>query len=300
MHNPSAASERFFPGFRRIEVDAGEVRFAGVIGGEGPPVLLLHGYPQTHVAWRRIAPALAARHAVVVPDLPGYGGSRPHGMAPRWTKRRTAGALAALMRSLGHDRYAVVGHDRGARFGYRLALDRPARVGAFVSLAVVPTLDAMVSVDHRFATRAFHWFLLAQGADLSERLLAAGPDGFIDLALNRMTGGRDVIEPEALDAYRTAFRDPDVRHAICEDYRAAVDEDLAIDTVDRAAGRRLSCAVLVLWPEADAVPGQPTPIEIWRGWADEVDASRPEAVTCCPRMRRTRCWRRLARSWRSA
>ena len=271
MHDPSATMPTpFFPGFQQLAVEAGGVRFAGVIGGEGPPVLLLHGYPQTHIAWRRIAPALAERHTVVVPDLPGYGASLPGDMAPRWTKRRVGEALAALMSHLGHDRFSVVGHDRGARAGYRLALDHPKRVTAFASLAVIPTLDAMAAIDYRAAAQAFHWFLFAQEADLPERLLAADPDAFINRALTRMTGGRDVIEPAAVDAYRVAFRDPAVRHAICEDYRAAMNEDLALDAADRAAGRRISCPVLVLWPREDAIPGRSTPIETWRRWADDV------------------------------
>ena len=147
------------------------MRFTGVIGGSGPPVLLLHGYPQTHIAWRRVAPALAERHTVVVPDLPGYGASRPHDMAPRWTKRRVGEALVMLMDSFGHTRFAVVGHDRGARAGYRLALDYQERVTAFASLTVVPTLDAMAGVDSNFAAQNFHWFLFAQEADLPEHLL---------------------------------------------------------------------------------------------------------------------------------
>ena len=263
----------FFPTFRRLAIEAGGVRFAGVIGGEGPPVLLLHGYPQTHIAWRRIAPALAEHHTVVIPDLPGYGASRPHDMAPRWTKRRVGEAVAALMSHLGHDRFSVVGHDRGARAGYRLALDHPQRVTAFASLTVIPTLDAMTAIDYRAAAQAFHWFLFAQEADLPERLLAADPDAFIDRALDKMTGGREVIEASALDAYRMAFRDPTVRHAICEDYRAAMDEDLALDATDRAAGRRMPCPVLVLWPRENAKPGQPTPIETWRDWADDVSGT---------------------------
>lgn len=267
---PTEESPPFFPGFRPLKVETAGVRFAGVIGGAGPPVLLLHGYPQSHVAWRKVAPTLAARHTVVIPDLPGYGASRPRTMTPRWTKRRVGDALAALMDALGHDRFGLVGHDRGARVGYRLALDHPARVAAFVSLAVVPTLDAMAGIDYRGAARAFHWFLLAQAADLPERLLAADPDAFLDRALAGMTGGRDVIEPAALAAYRAAFRDPAVRHAICEDYRAAVGEDLALDAADREAGHRLLCPVLVLWPGADAAPDRPTPVEIWRRWADDV------------------------------
>jgi haloacetate dehalogenase len=252
-------------------VEAGGVRFRGVLGGSGPPLLLLHGYPETHIAWRKVAPALARRHTVVAPDLPGYGASVQRATSPRWTKRRVAAALVALMRALGHDRFALVGHDRGARAGYRLVLDHPCIVTRFASLAVVPTLDALAGVDHRFAARNFHWFLFAQEADLPERLLAADPDAFIDRALDRMAGGRDIIEADAREAYRTAFRDPSVRHMICEDYRAALGEDLALDEADRAAGRRLSCPVLVLWPEAEAVPGRASPVEIWRRWAGDVE-----------------------------
>ena len=261
----------FFPDFRPLEVEAGGVRFSGVVGGDGPPVLMLHGYPQTHVAWRRVAPTLARRHTLVIPDLPGYGASRPLEMHPRWTKRRAGEALVALMEGLGHDRFAVVGHDRGARVGYRLALDHPNRVKAYASLAVVPTLDVMAGVDLGFAMKNFHWFFLAQEADIPERMLAADPDAYIARALNGMTGGRDFIGEAALAAYRTAFRDPAVRHAICEDYRAAVTEDLAFDRADREAKRKLSCPVMVLWPEADWATDGPTPVDVWRRWADRVD-----------------------------
>jgi haloacetate dehalogenase len=260
----------FVPGFRRLDAEAGGVRLVGAVGGEGPPVLLLHGYPETHVAWRRIAPALAEGHKVVIPDLPGYGASRPDAMVLRWTKRRAGAALVSLMDGLGHRRFSVAGHDRGARVGYRRALDHPERVAAFASLAVVPTLDALAAVDHRAATKAYHWFFFAQPAPLPEALLAADPDAVIDAALDRMTGGRHVIEPEARDAYRSAFRDPAFRHAICEDYRAALDEDLALDIADREAGRRLSCPVIALWPAADIVQGRPAPDAVWRRWADHV------------------------------
>lgn len=282
---PDAAGAGFFPGFRPIGLKAGGVGFSGVTGGSGPAVLLLHGYPQTHIAWRRIAPDLARDFTLVIPDLPGYGASRPEAMAPRWTKRRVGTALAALMDRLGHRRFAVAGHDRGARAGYRLALDHPDRVTAYASLTVIPTLDAMAAVDHRIAARAFHWFFLSQEADLPERLLAAAPDAFIDAALAGMAGGLENIEPAALEAYRMAFRDPSVRHAICEDYRAALDEDLAQDREDAASGRKLRCPVHVLWPSrdwpgAEAEPGggsrsgeSPTirnPIAIWSRWADRV------------------------------
>ncbi|WP_225770013.1 alpha/beta fold hydrolase [Inquilinus sp. Marseille-Q2685] len=263
----------FYPEFRTLDVEVAGVRFAGVVGGSGPPVLLLHGYPQTHVAWRKIAPALAGSHNVVIPDLPGYGASRPGAMQPRWTKRRAAEALLSLMQACGHQRFAVVGHDRGARVGYRLALDHPEAVAAYMSLTVVPTLDAMAAVDARFAAKNFHWFFFAQEADLPERLLAAAPDAFLDRAIATMAGDLDKVEPAALEAYRRAFRDPAVRHAVCEDYRAALCEDLALDTADRAQGRKLSCPVRVLWPATEARSDHPTPIEVWSRWADDVTGS---------------------------
>ncbi len=153
------------------------------------------------------------------------------------------------MERLGHERYAVVGHDRGARAGYRLALDHPQRVAVYASLTVIPTLDAFANVDKAFALNAWHWFFLAQPADLPERMLATDPDAYIDAALAKMAGGLERIDPLALDAYRTAFRNPDVRHAMCEDYRAATSEDLEYDASDFAAGRKVACPVLVWWSE---------------------------------------------------
>jgi haloacetate dehalogenase len=261
----------FFPGFRILDIEAGGVRFTGVIGGAGPPILLLHGFPETHIAWRKVAPALARHYTLIIPDLPGYGASRPHAMTPRWTKRRIGVALVALMQALGHKSFALAGHDRGARAGYRLVLDHPRVVDRFASLAVVPTLDAMLAVDYRYAQKNYHWFLLAQEADLPERLLAAAPDVVIDRTFAAMNAESDsVVEPAAREAYRAAFRDPAVRHAMCEDYRAALDEDLAHDQVDRAAGHKLDCPVLLLCPKTDAVTTSLGQTEIWKTWADDV------------------------------
>lgn len=258
-----------FPGFEPLIADCHDVQFAGAAGGKGPAVVLLHGYPETHLAWRHVAPSLLAKYTVVVPDLPGYGASRATQDGKRWTKRRVAASVVALMTVLGHESFAVVGHDRGARVGYRLALDYPSRVRAFVSLTVIPTLDVWTTVDRSFAMGAFHWFMLAQPFDLPERLLASDPDAFIDRTLTRMAGDLDRLEPDVLDAYRAAFRDPAVRHAMCEDYRAAVDEDSEHDADDRAARRKLACPVLVLWPEGRP-SDSPTPIEVWRRWAADV------------------------------
>jgi haloacetate dehalogenase len=282
----------FFPGFNRLDVDAGGVRFAGVTGGSGPPLLLLHGYPQTHVAWRKVAPALARDHTLIIPDLPGYGASKPQTFLPRWTKRRVGAALVALMQALGHERFSLAGHDRGARAGYRLVLDHPGVVSRFASLTVIPTQDAMAMLDYNFAHKAYHWFLLAQEADLPEILLAAAPDAVIDHAFKIMNADSDsVIEAPAREAYRIAFRNPAVRHAICEDYRAALDEDLDHDRADRAAGRKLDCPVLVLCSSSQK-PGDM--VAVWKTWADDVTGAatagghlqpedRPDEVTAALR-----------------
>jgi haloacetate dehalogenase len=269
----TAVAPPFYPGFAHLNVEAGGVHFAGVVGGEGPPLLLLHGYPETHITWRKIAPALALNHTVIIPDLPGYGGSRIHESFPRWTKRRVADALVRLMEALGHTCFAVAGHDRGARAGYRLALDYPSRVTAFASLTVVPTLDALELIDYRAANQAFHWFFFAQEGDLPERMLSFEPDEFINRTLDKMTGGRNFIEPSARDAYCEAFRDASVRHAICEDYRAAMNEDLAYDKSDQAVGNKIQCPVLVLWPEEEPLQGGINPVGIWSRWAIDVTGS---------------------------
>jgi haloacetate dehalogenase len=266
-----AASPAFFLGFEPLNVRAGGVNFHGVTGGSGPPLLLLHGYPETHIAWRKIAPRLSQDHRLIIPDLPGYGSSRPDSMTPRWTKRRSGAALVALMMELGHKRFALASHDRGARVGYRLVLDHPGIVSSFTSLTVVPTLDAMTAVDFHFAAKNSHWFFLAQKADLPERLLAADPDLFLDREFgNRSIDIGRVVEGPAMAAYRIAFRDPAVRHAMCEDYRSGLDEDLVLDAADRQAGRQLDCPVLALWPRSQVEEGQPTPYDVWKKWAGTV------------------------------
>jgi len=263
-----------FDGFVVLDVATNRVRFAGVMGGNGSPVLLLHGYPETHAAWHAVAPLLADHHTVVVPDLPGYGRSLLTN-AGTWDKREVAAELVVLMRSLGHERFHVVGHDRGARVGYRLALDHPSHVSAYCSLAVVPILDVRPAVDWGFAKAAFHWFLFLQPGDLAERLLATDPDVFLDATLTHMAGSLDRLHPAALADYRAAFRRPSVRAAIIKDYQASDGTDAAYDAADRAAGRTITCPVLVLWPEERLVAqgaehSAITAADVWRRWAGEV------------------------------
>ena len=267
-----------FDGFAALDVATPRVRFAGVVGGKGPPVLLLHGYPQTHAAWHEVAPALAEHHTVVVPDLPGYGRSLVTEPGA-WDKREVAAELVAMMRRLGHERFHVAGHDRGARVGYRLALDHASRVSSFCPMAVVPILDVWPAVDREFAKGAFHWFLFLQPSGLVETLLAADPDAFLDATLTHMAGSLDKLHPAALADYREAFRRPSVRAAIIKDYQAADGADATYDAADRAAGRTLSCPVLVFWPEERLVAegaegGAITAVDVWRRWAADVSGVR--------------------------
>ena len=222
-----------FDGFTTEDVDTGEAVIHLRRGGAGPPVLLLHGYPQTHVMWHLVAPLLAREFTVVAPDLRGYGDSGKPPTTPDhepYSKRAWARDQVAVMAHLGFDRFAVAGHDRGARCAYRLALDHPDRVERVAVLDVIPTADMYRRTDMRMALGAWHWFFLPQPYDLPERLLAADPEGFY------FGSRRDLFAPEALAEYERCLRDPRVIHAICEDYRAGATIDFELDEADR--GRR--------------------------------------------------------------
>ncbi|EPJ8785362.1 alpha/beta hydrolase [Pseudomonas aeruginosa] len=266
-------TDPLLPGFDYLTLHTSAARLRVAVKGSGPPLLLLHGYPQTHLAWHRIAPRLAEDYSVVLADLRGYGESRAlDEEGADYSKAALARDQLETMGQLGFERFAVIGHDRGARVGYRLALDHPQAVAAFVSLTVVPILDNWAAVNKAFALNAYHWFLLAQPCDLPERLIGADPEHFLDYTLRRMAQGRDIYHPQALASYRRAFRDPAVRHAMCEDYRAAVGVDADADQADRDAGRRLQCPVQVLWQERPYAAGQ-HPLEIWKTWAGQVEGA---------------------------
>lgn len=257
--------------YRRISTAGADLNVA--YAGDGPPLLLLHGYPQTHVAWHRIAPALAREFTVVAPDLRGYGDSvvreeGPEGMS----KRAMAFDQLATMAALGFERFAVLGHDRGGRVAYRLALDHPDTVTALVSLTVIPTLEMWARTTKEFAMGAYHWFLFAQPHDLPERLIGCDPGYFFDWTLRRMARYPERLLPEAVSAYRAAFLRAAVRRAIMNDYRAGATVDEAHDQADHAQGRRIGCPIYVTW-EAGRYRDGDTPIEIWRRWAAVVEGS---------------------------
>lgn len=238
-------------------------------GGSGPPLLLLHGYPETHAAWHRVAPELAARFTVVIPDLPGYGdSSAPHD--GDYSKRAMARTMADLMAARGFDRFAVAGHDRGGRVAYRLALDHPDRITRLAVLDMVPTLDMWEMMDADMALAVYHWLFLAQPDGLPEAVIDAGPDEYLLRTVRGWCADPDAIDPAAFEEYRRCFRKPGVIHAVCEDYRAGAGIDRKHDAADREVGRRISCPVLALWA-SHGTDGRPyDTLEIWRRWADDV------------------------------
>jgi haloacetate dehalogenase len=260
--------------FGQVDVEvAGDVRIHGVRGGGGPPVLLLHGFPQSHVMWHRIAPELAREHTVVAADLRGYGESGRPDAGPDhagYSFRAMAADQVALMAALGFDRFAVVGHDRGARVTHRMALDHPDRIERLALLDILPTAYVFAHVDRRLAMAYYHWFFLAQPFDLPERLIGADPLYYLHRSLGSWGSGLDAHEPEALRAYERAFADPDARHAMIEDYRAGASIDLELDEASAAAGQRIAAPCLVLWGERGVVGGNPTePLDVWRPLADD-------------------------------
>jgi haloacetate dehalogenase len=259
----------FFEGFTLEHIDVGDVVLRVRHGGSGPPVLLLHGHPRTHVTWHRVASRLAATHTVVCPDLRGYGeSSKPPTTDDHlpYSKRAMAGDCVELMRRLGHEEFAVGGHDRGSYVAFRLALDHPQRITRLVVMDSIPIADVLARCDARFARAWFHWFFLGQTDKPAEPLITANPDAWY-------TASAEHMGDEAFADYRRAISDPATVHAMCEDYRAGLGVDREHDEEDRAAGRRIACPTLVLWSERDDLVelfGDPVPI--WREWADDVSS----------------------------
>jgi haloacetate dehalogenase len=263
--------------FEAAEVPTGETTIFIRRSGSGPAILMLHGFPQTNVMWRSVAPALARHFTIVCADLRGYGRSgcpasaRDH--AP-YAKRAMARDMVTVMDRLGFRRFSVAGHDRGGRVAYRLALDHPERVDRIAVLDIVPTLDVWERADARFALAFWPWSLLAQPEPLPERLVAAAPEAVVDDALGGWGSSPKIFASEVRAAYLEALRDPARVHAICEEYRAAATRDREHDEADRRSGRRIACPVLALWSGRGALSTWYTeaggPLALWRAWADDV------------------------------
>jgi haloacetate dehalogenase len=267
----------FFDGFQESRVDVGD----GVVlrvrtGGTGPPVLLLHGHPRTHTTWHRVAPLLvAAGHTVVCPDLRGYGRSTKPPTTPDhepYSKRAMAGDVVALMRSLGHDRFAVVGHDRGSYVALRTALDHPDAVTHLAALDCIPIVEHLERADARFATAWWHWFFFAQ-PEKPERAISADPEGWYG---SLAPGKAGAMGEENHADHLAAIRDPATVHAMVEDYRAGLGVDRAAEEADRAAGRRVTCPTLVLWSARDDLEElHGDPRRIWVDWTTDLRGGGP-------------------------
>jgi haloacetate dehalogenase len=258
-----------FEGFERVRIETEGASINVVYGGKGPPVLLLHGYPQTYAMWHLVAPRLAESFTVVATDLRGYGdSSKPEGGVDHagYSKRVMAADQVEVMEALGFGSFAVVGHDRGGRVAYRMALDHPSRIGRLAVLDIVPTLDQWDTLRGTAAVGVFHWYLLAQPAPFPERLIEPQAEYWL-----RQLCGLWAADPTALDEamprYIAAFTPPTIR-ASCDDYRAGAGIDVELDRADRAADRRITCPVLALW--GDATGRRPPLLDTWRRWADDV------------------------------
>ncbi|WP_439684121.1 2-succinyl-6-hydroxy-2,4-cyclohexadiene-1-carboxylate synthase MenH [Cupriavidus oxalaticus] len=274
------ASALLFPNFEPFRHRIGEVEIAGVQGGSGPPLLLLHGHPQSHLIWHRVAPALADHFTVIATDLRGYGSSSaPPGNAghERYSKRAMAQDQVELMAKFGFTRFALCGHDRGARVAHRLCADHPETVSRAMLLDIAPTLAMYERTSMAFAAAYWHWFFLIQPAPFPETLINAEPEFYLQKLVGLRQAGPSPFAPDAMAAYVAAMRDPARVHAMCEDYRAAATIDLEHDRADREAGRRLALPLRVLWGEHGVVARCFEPLALWQ----EVTADVSGAALPC-------------------
>jgi haloacetate dehalogenase len=267
-----------FEGFAKERIQTSGAIIHARRGGSGPPLLLLHGYPQTHVMWHAVAPRLAEEFTVVAADLRGYGdSSKPPGDPEhaRYSKREMAQDQVELMQKLGFDSFLVAGHDRGGRVAHRMALDHPKRVRKLAVLDIVPTRKMFASFDQYLATVYFHWFFLIQPAPFPERLLGAEAEYFIRSRFAGLSSGGKPLAEEAIAEYVRCFRDPAAIHGSCEDYRAAATIDLVHDEADLA--KRIACPLLVLWGGKGRIAQKFDVLDTWRDRANDL---RGRALPC--------------------
>ena len=260
-------------GFTRTEIQTSGARIVTVHGGSGPPVLLMHGNPFTHLSWHKFAPRLAQEFTVVATDLRGYGDSEKPPSLPdhsSYSFRAMAQDQVEVMKALGLDRFMAAGHDRGARVLHRMCLDHPDKVIRAAIMDIIPQHYLFNNITQAWATSAYHWFFMIQPAPMPERLMGAYPDFFIEKKLAKTAQGLSFFGKEALEEYKRCFRNPETVRAMCEDYRACASYDLAMDTTDFGAGKRVTVPVQVLWGATGAVGRIHKPAEIWPRYATDI------------------------------
>ncbi|MEM5313270.1 alpha/beta hydrolase [Paraburkholderia sp. JHI869] len=269
-----------FDGFKDASADIEGVRIHAIQGGRGPALLLLHGHPQTHAIWHKVAPTLAEHFTVVAADLRGYGDSgKPQGTPDHanYAKRRMALDQVALMRGLGFTSFAVMGHDRGGRVAARMAIDHPDALTQLITLDVAPTVAMYEQTSFEFARAYWHWFFLVRPAPFPETLIRADPDLYLKQTMGARSAGLAPFAPEAYAEYLRCLSDPATAHGICEDYRASITIDLEHDRADLAAGKRIQCPFLALWGAHGTVGQCFDPLAEWRSWSASVSG---EALPC--------------------
>jgi haloacetate dehalogenase len=260
-----------FEGFEELKIETSGTTINLVKGGNGPPLLLLHGYPQTHVMWNKVAPRLAQDFTVVAADLRGYGDSgKPHGDREHlnYSKRAMAQDQVEVMEHLGFESFLLVGHDRGARVSHRLTKDHPQRVRKLVTLDIIPTRRMFQIVNKEMATNTYHWFFLIQPYDFPERVIGADPDYFIRSRFERVKDAASVFPPEAIEEYVRCFSDPAAIHGACEDYRAGASIDLVHDDAD--FDQKVTCPHLALWSATGYVGRTQDVLQVWREYSNDV------------------------------
>ena len=274
--------ESIFPGYENQMVSIGDQKISVHVGGSGTPLLLLHGYPQNHSAWLKLAAPLARHFTCVIADLPGYGASSiPADAASHETfsKRRMAALLVSAMASMGHNNFSVMGHDRGARVAYRMALDHSTTIRRVVVIEIVPTSDMWSAFDAEMAMKAYHWSFLAQPSPLPERLISGDPVFYLEWTLRSWTKGNclDVFDPRSLESYRKQIRDPFRVHAMCADYRAGASIDRSLDLADQVRGANVTAPLLFVWSKLGFPKKAGDPLSLWRGWSDNASGAEIDA-----------------------
>lgn len=265
-----------YPGLASEWINTSFGRIFARVGGNGPPLLLLHGFSETHVMWHRVAPQLADRFTLIIADLPGYGWSdmpKTDALHIPYSKRAMAKAMVEAMEGLGHVHFALAGHDRGGRVSYRLALDHPGRLSRLAVLDILPTYNYWERMNRAYALKIYHWTFLAQPYPLPETLISGNGELFLRFKMASQTKSRtlDAIDERALEHYIAPFRDPARVHAMCEDYRAGAYFDYDLDKADFEAGKKITVPMLALWGRAGVAQAAATPLDTWKQWATNVN-----------------------------